>query len=76
MLISVCGREILTEVFKSFEEAHAQMMDEFCRYGRIEPSDCTETESECDSEFGYCEWNAYVNDGINHEDYDWLIVKI
>lgn len=75
MLISVYDREILTEQFETYEEAHAQMMNEFCYYGEISMSDCTEEESECDDEFGYSRWNAYVTDGKGYN-YDWLIVAL
>lgn len=76
MLITVIDREILTEQFDSYEEARKQMLSEFCYAADVDPEDCTELESECDGEFGYAEWNAYVSDGPNHEDYDWLIVSI
>lgn len=76
MLISVYGRTILTERFYSFREAHDAMINEFCKYGKIPPIYVTEEEWECDEEFGYSKWEAYVCDGINHEDYDWLIVNL
>ena len=76
MLISVYGREILTERFYSFREAHDAMIDEFCKYGEIDPIHTGEKEWESNEEAGYSEWEAYVNDGINHEDYDWLIVNL
>lgn len=76
MLITVAEREIMTEQFDTFNEARARMMKELCECGNIDPTDCTEEESECNSDFGYCKWNAYVNDGVNHGNYDWRIVKI
>lgn len=76
MLITVIEREILTEQFETFEEAHNQMMKEFCEAAMVDPADCTEEESECDEEFGYCKWNAYVSDGLNHNNFDWIIVEL
>lgn len=77
MLISVFEREILTEKFDSFEEAHAQMMEEFFQYGELDPQEFTDEEYQSyDGEYGYGRWSAYVNDGVNSDNYDWLIVYI
>lgn len=76
LLITVVEREILVEQFKTYEAARAQMLKELYEFGRIDPADCTESETECDEEFGYGQWTAYVNNGVNHNNYDWRIVSL
>lgn len=75
MLISVCGREILTEQFDTKEEAFEQMKTEMIAQGRV-PEEAFEEETYEDSDFGFGPECGWANDGVNHEDFDWRIVNI
>lgn len=75
MLISVCDREILTEIFDTKKEAQETMHEEMVKWGKV-PEDIFRSEEYDDGGYGFDEWSAYVNDGLNHNDYDWLIVAI
>lgn len=76
MLITVIEREIFTEIFPTHREAREKMITEMKEYGAEIPNECSEKEYECDDEFGFSEWSAYLNDGNNHDNYDWLIVAL
>lgn len=75
MLISVCDREILTEQFDTLQEAHETMHREMVELGRVPEHIFDNVEYE-DSDYGFGKWSAYANDGVNHADYDWLIVSL
>ena len=75
LLITVADRAIMTERFKTFEEAHEQMLNELSDYGRIDKAYLSAKEHGGE-EFGYSAEMAYVNDGINHDNYDWRIIKL
>lgn len=76
MLITVVNREVMTEQFDSFKKAHDTMLEELSIYGRIDKKFFTSEEVESPDNWGYCRWNAYVNNGVNHEDYDWSIIEL
>ena len=75
MLISVCEREILTEMFDTVEEARETMHREMIEQGKV-PDDIFDNIEYDDSDCGFGEWSAYANDGVNHADFDWLIVDL
>lgn len=75
MLISVCDREILTEIFDTKKEAQETMHEEMVKWGKV-PEDIFRLEEYDDGDCGFCSYQAYANDGNNHADYDWLIVEI
>ena len=76
MLISVCERDIMTEIFDSKEKAQTTMHEEMVKWGKV-PEEIFQEEIEYDDgDCGFGEWSAYVNDGVNHDNYDWLIVAI
>lgn len=75
MLISVCDREILTEQFDTKEEAQEAMHREMIEQGKV-PEDIFDTEECEDFDYGFGEDSAWANDGINHADFDWLIVAL
>lgn len=75
LLISVCELEIETELFKTHEDAYAEMRDQFIAAYDEDIDDIDELdEDEADAEI--CDWNAYVCDGKNHDNYSWRIVAI
>ena len=78
ILISVCDREIMTEVFDSYEEARAQRNREMIEWARVPEEafhDGAEEREKIDDEdsFGYGKFEAWANDRC---DYDWLIAEI
>lgn len=75
MLISVCDREILTEIFPTLAEAQDMMHEEMCQWGRVPKEIFLEKEYD-DGNCGFGEWSGYANDGNNHANYDWLIVEL
>ena len=75
MLISACGREILTELFPTIEEAQGTMHQEMEDWGGVDSSVFTATELD-GGDFGFGPYGGYLNDRVNHEDYDWLIVQV
>lgn len=75
MLISVGDREILTECFLTIEDAQRQMHEEMIQWGRV-PEEIFEDDECDDSMYGFGELCGWANDGINHTDYDWLIVEL
>ena len=75
MLISVCDREILTEQFDTKEEAQETMHREMIEQGNV-PEDIFDNEEYEDSDCGFGEYSAWANEGINHADFDWLIVAL
>lgn len=75
MLISVCDREIFTEQFDTIEKAQETMHKEMIEQGKV-PKDIF-LEEECEeSDYGFDSYCAWANDGVNHADYDWLIVAL
>ncbi len=75
MLISVCGREILTELFPTIQDAQRTMHQEMEEWGGVDSSVFTATELD-GGDFGFGPYGGYLNDGANHDDYDWLIVQV
>ena len=75
ILISVCEREIMTEQFQSLEDAQDCMHKEMIDAGDI-PEDIFNHSEYDDGDFGFGKYSAYVNDGVNHSNYDWSIVEI
>lgn len=75
LLISVYGRNIFTEKFASLEDAQEAMHKEMIEQGKA-PDDIFGFEEYDDGECGLGKWSGYANDGLNHEDYDWLIVEL
>ena len=76
MLISVCDREILTEQFDTKEEAQETMHREMVEQGRVPEDIFLEGEEYDDGNCGFGEYSAYANEGVNHADFDWLIVSL
>lgn len=74
MLISVCDREILTEIFKTKEEAQKAMHEEMINSGA--PQEIFLENEYDDGDVGFGEYEAYVSDGVNHANFDWLIVAL
>lgn len=75
MLITVCDREILTERFSTKKEAQKIMHREMVKWGNV-PRDIFENEEYEDQSCGFGEYSAWANDGIDHANLDWLIVRI
>lgn len=75
MLISVRGREILTEKFKTLELAQQTMHKEMIEQGKV-PEEVFENDTYEDCECGFGKYSAWANDGLNHADFDWLIVAL
>ena len=75
MLISVAGREIMTEQFDTHKEAFEQMKKEMVEQGRV-PVEIFDNDEYEDYNCGFWSDAGYANDGINHEDYDWRIIKL
>ena len=73
MLISVCERDIMTERFDTLEEAQRAMKNEMVERGEVSKDIFTNNHYD-DGDCGFSEMNAYVNDGANHNNLDWLIV--
>lgn len=73
MLISVCDRDILTEQFDTKENAQEAMHKEMIEQGKV-PEDIFDGKEYED--YGYGEYSAWANNGINHADFDWLIVAL
>ena len=69
MLVTVTDREILTEVFPTYEKAREMMLNELKDCTK-EPIDTGLEEYETDS-FGYYKWGAWCN---SRNDCDWSIV--
>lgn len=75
ILISVCDREILTEKFETLELAQETMHKEMIEQGKV-PEEIFENDEYEDCECGFGKYCAWANDGINHADFDWLIVAL
>lgn len=77
MLISVAGREIMTELFDTPEEAQACMHKEMMEWGKV-PERVFDDYDEFDDsyDYGFGEDCGWANDGVNHEDYDWRIIYL
>lgn len=75
MLISIRNREILTEQFYTKKEAQDTMHREMIEYGKV-PEIIFEHEEYEDSDYGFGEYSAWANNGVNHADFDWLIVAL
>lgn len=74
ILISVCDREILTEVFDSHNEALTQRNKEMIEWAHV-PEEVFRKYNEKyeESDFGFDEYQAWANDRC---DFDWLIVEV
>lgn len=75
MLISVFDREILTEQFDTKEGAQETMHREMIAHGKVSEDIFNEPEYE-DFHCGFSEECAWANDGINHSNFDWLIIAL
>lgn len=75
ILISVREREILTEKFPSLKAAQKAMHEEMRIQGKISEEVFQEEEFD-DGNCGFCAYQGYVNDGINGDNWDWLIVAL
>ena len=74
ILISVCDREIMTEVFDSYEEARAQRNKEMVEWAHVPEDVFWDGEEEYEDDgFAYGKYEAYANGRC---DFDWLIVEI
>ena len=73
MLISVCERDIMTERFDTLEEAQRAMRGEMVEWGEVSKDIFTDDHYD-DGDCGFSKMNAYVTDGANHNNLDWLIV--
>lgn len=74
VLVSVCDREIMTEVFDSLKAATEQRNKEMIEWGRVPPEIFNQFEEyEEDGEYGFGKYHAYANDRC---DFDWLIADI
>lgn len=75
MLISVCDREILTEKFETLELAQQTMHKEMIERGKV-PEGIFKNDTYEDGDCGFGKYSAWANDGLNHDDFDWLIVAL
>ena len=77
LLISVAGREILTEQFDTLENAQKTMHEELIQWGHI-PEECLKQKEYEDEfgNFGFGEYGGWANRGLNNADYDWSIVEL
>lgn len=76
ILISVCDREIMTEVFDSYSDALAQRNKEIIEWANVPEKAFADDEYEeigDNDSFGFTKYEAYANDRC---DFDWLIVEI
>lgn len=73
MLITVCEREITTEKFPSLLLAQEAMKKELIQEGKA-PEDIAPGYD--DGDCGLGDYQAYANDGVNHNNYDWLIASL
>lgn len=69
VLVSVCDREILVEVFDTYEEARETRDREMIEWASV-PDDVFGKDEYEESDFGYGGYQAWAND---RSDYDWLI---
>lgn len=77
MLISVSEREILTERFSSLADAQHQMHTEMIEWGKVPEEVFRGYVKEYENtEYGFGKYCGWANNGINHADYDWLIVSL
>lgn len=80
LLISVCEGEIVTERFRYIEEARKCMLAELADAAEVAQEDFPDKSEyeNVDYEWGYSLFDdcAYVRDGVNHDNYDWRIIKL
>lgn len=84
MLITVCDREISTEIFPKFDDARKEMKTQFMEcfnvthFVSMQDDDDIDFEKDCysDDDYGWGKTSAWYNEGPNHADYDWKIVEI
>lgn len=76
MLITVIEREILTEQFETKKAAKTQMLKELALYSQEDVDELLTTSVFDDGKMGFGEDSAYLNDGLNHDNYDWRIVAL
>ena len=65
VLVSVIEREIFGEIYNTYDEAYKEMQKSY---------EWTLKHGGDDSYIG--EWYAWVNDGPNHDNYDWKILGL
>ena len=75
LITAMSDRTILTEKFVALEDAQKAMHEEMLQMGQV-PSSIFSLCSYDDGECGFGGYSAYANDGLNHMDYDWLIVDM
>ena len=75
LLITVIDREILTEQFQEYDHARKVLIQEMRIACPDIPLEVFLNEEYDDGEFGFGHDRAYVNDGVNHADYDWAIIS-
>ena len=73
-LISVCEREIVTENFRTYEEAYAQMKKELLSVGQFKNLQELEQYHTANEDFSISSFSAWSN--IHNVDNDWKIVKV
>lgn len=73
MLITVCGRDIMTGMFAGLQLAHDAMKKELIREGNA-PEDITIGYD--DGDCGLDDYSAYARNSVRGYDFDWLIVPL
>lgn len=86
MLITVCDREISTEIFPKFDDARKEMKTQFMEcfnithFATMQDADKIDFDKDCyfddDECNGWDETSAWYNEGPNHANYDWQIVEV
>lgn len=77
MLVYVCDREIHVSFYPSAAEAQQAMRKEFGEASGIDPDSPDEDDVATRGTHWECAENtAFVTDGNNHSDYDWLVVEL
>ena len=76
LLISVIDREILTEQFQDYAHARKVLIQEMRTACPDIPLETFLQEEYDDGEIGFGYERAYVNDGVNHADYDWALIPL
>ena len=75
MLVSVCDREISSELYNSLAEATAAMRKEMIAVSNLSEDDFAAPQMD-DCEYGYDTMYGYITDGVNHGNFGWRIVPI
>ena len=69
LLISICERDTYCKRYETYEEAYAKMKKEFEEAGG-------DDETIEDGMAEIKDKSAWITDGNNHDDYDWLIIDL